>query len=82
MATYKRKEDFFTTEEGIKFLKALHEMSLDTTYITEEGYSSNSERYPGNRISFVNKHMDYLVKHPTTNPAHYLSNLRLMTRVR
>ncbi|QQS18155.1 hypothetical protein IPL68_05985 [Candidatus Saccharibacteria bacterium] len=57
-------------------------MASDTTYITEAGYSPNSELYPNHVIPFVEKHLEYLRTHPTTDPQHYLSNLRLMTRRR
>lgn len=82
MATYKRKEDFFTTEVGIEIRNMLQAMNRDESYNTESGYSSNSELYPDHLIPFVEKHMDYIRNHPSTDPHHYLSNLRLMTKIR
>ena len=82
MATYKKKADFFQTEEGISVEKSLRTMVADNTYNTKSSYSANSELYPNNLIPFVNKHMEYLRSHPATDPQHYLSNLRLMTRVK
>lgn len=83
MATIqKRKEDFFGTEAGIKVIDSLRAMSLDDSYNTKASYSSNSELYPDKLIPFVEKHMEYIRNHPLTDPSHYLSNLRLMTRIR
>ena len=82
MATYKRKVDFFDTEEGAVIIEVLRIMSTDEAYNTASSYSSNSELYPDNLIPFVQKHIDYLRTHPSTDPQHYLSNLRLMTRIR
>ncbi len=82
MPIYKKKSDFFETEEGIEFEKTLVVMAKDSSYNTGPSYSANSELYPNNLIPFVNKHMDYLRNHPTTDPQHYLANLRLMTRIR
>lgn len=82
MPTYKKKPNFFETEEGVEFIETLRIMAKDKTYNTKSSYSANGELYPDNLIPFVNKHMEYLKNHPATNPQHYLANLRLMTRVR
>ena len=82
MATYKKKLDFFTTEEGAEYVQALKELAADKLYNTEPGFSANTELYPDHNIPFENKHIDYIRNHPMTDPQHYLSNLRLMTRKR
>jgi hypothetical protein len=82
MPTYKKKEDFFATEDGKDFVKALKKMAADNAYSTDASYSANSELYPDNTISFVNKHIEYIRNHPSTDPGQYLANLRLMTRKR
>lgn len=82
MATYKKRPDFFLSEEGDAFKQALRDMAHDLQFITEPGYSANTELYPDNAIPFVEKHVEYIKTHPTIDPSHYLSNLRLMTRVR
>jgi hypothetical protein len=82
MSTYKKKQNFFESSEGVKVAELLTAMAADPTYNTVSSYSANSELYPDNLIPFVNKHMDYLRNHPATDPRHYLANLRLMTRVR
>ncbi len=82
MSMYKRKADYFESEEGQKFKLALREMASSNTYITRSGISADMTLYPDQTIPFVEKHMEYLRNHPTVDPEHYLSNLRLMTRVR
>lgn len=82
MPTHKRKSDFFETDEGIEVEQALRKMAIDLQYNTTSSYSANSEQYPDNLIPFVEKHMAYLRNHPATDPWHYLSNLRLITRFR
>lgn len=82
MPSNNRKSDFFETEEGKLFEKLLKEMALDAGYNTEASYSANSELYPTNSISFVNKHKAYLQNHSAIDPQQYLSNLRLITRIR
>lgn len=82
MATYKKKPDFMTSEAGIKAAEILNMMVLDDAYITQSSFSADSEKYADNLIPFVDKHLAYLRNHPATNPDHYLSNLKLMTRVR
>lgn len=73
---------FFASEEGQAFIRSLQEMMTDAQYITNPGYSPNAELYPSHVIPFVEKHIEYLRAHPTLDPSHYLSNLRLITRVR
>ncbi len=82
MSTYKRKADFFETPEGKEVEQTLYLMVADTTYNTNASYSANTTVYPNNKIPFVAKHMDYLRNHPTTDPRHYISNLRLITRIK
>ncbi len=68
------------SEAGAKVIQALTEMADDVTYNTGDSYSANGEKYPDNKISFVDKHINYLLSHSSVNPDHYLANLRLMTR--
>lgn len=82
MPTYKKKPDFFETDEGIEAKQVLKAMALDATYNTQSSYNSNDTLYPGHQMSFVDKHMSYLRAHPATDPTQYLSNLRLMTRIK
>lgn len=45
-------------------------------------YSANSELYPDGQIPFVEKHLAYLMDHPRVDHNQYLSNLKLMLKVR
>jgi hypothetical protein len=74
---------FFTTSEvGIKAEQMLQAMMADASYNTVDSYSPNVDLYPGNVMSFAEKHLTYLRTHPTTDPVQYIANLRLMTRKR
>ena len=82
MASFSKRVNFFTSDEGLQAKKLLKSMAEDNGYNTVSTYSANSERYPDNRISFVDKHMNYLNSHPAIDPNHYIANLRLMTKLR
>jgi hypothetical protein len=82
MPTIKKKTDFFVSEEGMEIKRILNSMTMDDSYNTDSSYSANSVLYPNNLIPFVDKHMNYLYTHPSTNPQHYISNLRLVTKIR
>ncbi len=82
MSTFKKRINFPESDEGIKTKQQLRVMVTDKTYTTESGYNANVLLYPDNDISFVDKHMRYLSELQNVNPQQYLSNLRLMTRVR
>jgi len=82
MTNYKKKVDFFDSEEGARTEELLKDMVADSAYHTDASYSADNEHYPDNQIPFVAKHMAFLKSHPTTDPQHYVANLRLMTRKR
>lgn len=82
MSTFKKRINFVDSDEGFKIKQALSQMEKDLTYTTQSSYNANELLYPGNDMSFVEKHMHYLSVHQNVNPQQYLSNLRLMTRVR
>lgn len=82
MSSYKKRPDFYETEEGQQAKELLKAMVKDTSYSTESSYSADAEHYPDGQIPFVAKHMAYLKNHPATDPGQYLSNLKLMTRKR
>lgn len=65
-------------EEEIK--TALLAMESDNNLLTKSAYKANGEQWPGNTISFMDTHLLYIKTHPTLDPSHYLSNLRLMLR--
>lgn len=65
--------------EVVQHLKALFE---DDAYRTSPGYSIDAETYPDHVVPFIEEHTNYLKRHPQIDPAHYLSNLRLMLKIR
>jgi hypothetical protein len=79
---YKKKSNFFETEEGIATAEKLKKMMTDPTCATKSSSNVNKTLYPDNLINFVDKHMCYLRDHPATDPGQYLANLRLMTRIK
>ncbi len=82
MATVKKRVSFFESEEGVMVKGALDQMAVDKTYNTSPSYSANIIQNPDNLISFTDKHMNYLNSHPKIDPQQYISNLRLMTKVK
>lgn len=82
MATHNKRADFITSEDGVKAAKALNSMVLDNGYIIKPSFSLDSEKYADNLMPFIDKHLAYLQNNPATNLEHYLSNLKLKTRVR
>ncbi|MGB4758958.1 MAG: hypothetical protein WBP26_02785 [Candidatus Saccharimonadales bacterium] len=82
MAASKNRAGFLTSPEGIDTLNTLREMEESDSYYTESSYSANSALYADNLIPFADKHIQYLMTHPNMDPLQYISNLKLMTRVR
>jgi hypothetical protein len=82
MGSFVKKPKFIDSEDAVEIRAALKQMTVDAKYNTTSTYSANSERYSDNLIPFVDKHMNYLVTHPSINPHQYLANVKLMTRVR
>lgn len=82
MSTTKKKVNLYESEEGLLILEELKSMASNATYNTGSSYSTDSGAYSDNLMPFVDKHMRYLIAHPSVDPDHYLANLRLMTRVR
>ena len=54
----------------------------DPTMNTVGRYSPSANEWPDNILPFRHIHLDYLKKHKAVDPAHYLSNLRLMIKIR
>lgn len=78
----KKRTDFYTSEEGIKTRALLVALAADKAFNTETSYTTNAEKYPDHVMPFVDKHMNYLLTHPGVESHNYLSNLRIMTRIR
>ncbi len=81
MAITRKRGSFYSDEEAAETEAILAAMVQDESFNTESSYSANSTLYPDNIIPFVDKHMQYLRSH-ATDPQQYVSNLRLMTRIR
>ncbi|HYF96718.1 MAG TPA: hypothetical protein VD947_01630 [Patescibacteria group bacterium] len=58
----------------------LLQMEADSSFVTQSAYRANIERWPKNRISFIDIHMEYLRTHPQISIKDYISNLRLKLR--
>lgn len=82
MPTFKKRPDFFESEEGVLIHKALEDMTVNNSYHTEPSYSINKALYANSLIPFIDKHMLYLRDHPSIDPGQYMSNLRLITKIR
>jgi hypothetical protein len=82
MAAYKKNTSFISDEHVQEVHEELEEMERDSAFNTESSFSPNVDLYPDNRMPFVDKHMQYLMSHRGIDPNQYLSNLRLMTRIR
>lgn len=74
-----KMKNYMQEEEVIQELRL---MLRDDAFRTEPGYSIDTEVYPDHVVPFIEEHTRYLKKHPQVNPAHYLSNLRLMLKIR
>ena len=61
---------------------ALQAMELDNSLKTDSSFSANAMLYPDGQIPFIEKHLAYLKNHPRLDREQYLSNLRLMIRIR
>ena len=77
-----KRPNFGDSDEGRAVRVQLQSMVADSNYLTRSSYSANTALYPDHIMPFVDRHMEYLRNHPATNPQHYLSNLRLITRLK
>ncbi|MBP7018610.1 hypothetical protein KBB17_03855 [Candidatus Saccharibacteria bacterium] len=82
MSTQRKTNWLKGTEEGKNIKQKLKSMQTNDGYITDSCYSTNGEEYENNLMTFAEKHMHYLNTHPNVNPDQYLSNLRIMTKIR
>lgn len=81
MPRSKKQLEYLNSQEAYEIKQKLKKIALDDTYNTQPTFSADSNQYPDNLMPFVDKHMNYLLMHPSTNPEQYLSNLRLKTRM-
>ncbi len=73
---------FLQAPESIDVVQTLRNMMEDEAFNTPSSFSADTTVYPDNQMPFIDKHRNYLNKHPKLNPEHYLSNLKLMARKR
>jgi hypothetical protein len=74
-----RQQAFFDSEVASIAKSELKLMDKDPQYNTQGTFSA---RYTGHVMPFVERHMKYLSEHPKLDAQHYLSNLKLMTRIK
>lgn len=80
MKKYASKKPLFNEEIREEIKLALENTAKDASFATGDTYNPNDTVYPDNKMTFVEKHMDYLRRYPQTDPRMYVSNLRLMNR--
>lgn len=78
-AKTQRAQLFLESPEGIAAYQELIKMVENDEYNTTSTFSPSAQ--DGN-LAFIDKHMSYLCAHLNVNTTHYLSNLRLITKVR
>ena len=67
---------FYASEQCLTARMALQQLVNSPQYNTDSSY------FDGYALGFVDRHLYYLSTHPSTLVDGYISNLRLMTRVR
>jgi hypothetical protein len=75
--TSKQKE-FLDSEVAAEARKELKRMEADPLFNTQSRFTPVQNQ----ALSFVDRHMKYLSEHPKLNPDQYLTNIRLMTRLK
>jgi len=72
------QKEFFNSDAAAKVRMNLVLMDSDPLYNTTASY----QYFNMAGLSFVDKHMLYLSQHPNVSHQHYLSNLRLKSKIR
>lgn len=57
-------------------------LEADPNMKTAGRYSPTATEWPDNILPFSKIHLAYLTKNKLVNPAHYLSNLELMIKIK
>lgn len=78
-AKTQRARDFLVSEEGQAVYDELCKMVSNKEYNTSSTFSPSAK---DGTLLFIDKHMNYLCTHLDVNADQYLSNLRLITKVR
>lgn len=69
--------NFLSSPEAVYARRALTVMEADPDFETPTSFTMLTA---DNKLTFANKHMNYLSKHTSLDPMQYISNLKLMTR--
>lgn len=77
--TTQRAQNFLNSAEGAEAYADLMKMQSDAGYKTVSSYSPTSE---DGVLTFIDKHMNYLSTHTSVNATQYVSNLKLITKIR
>lgn len=78
-AKTQRAQEFLKSEAGVQAYTELLRMLEDDGYTTVSSFSPSAE---DGKLLFIDKHMNYLCSHLGVNASQYLSNLRLITKIR
>ncbi len=70
------RQEFLKTSAGVHARRELRSMVISSHYDTGGSYDPNH----GKGLTFMDRHLEYLMKHPYVRTEAYLSNLRIMTR--
>lgn len=72
------QQEFLKTPAGAQAKRDLRHMVISQIYDTSGTYDPQK----GRGQIFVQRHLEYLIKHPYVSTSAYLSNLRVMTKVK
>ena len=78
----KTRANFANTEEGKEFRRQLQQIADSSMYSTPSSYSPNTKLYPDNRMPFVDKQMNYIIKYPLLDAQLYISDIKNTTKIR
>jgi len=79
MSTSLSRREFLSSKEADSLREELQKMVDDPQYNTIVRYSTLTN---SSKSEFVQKHMEYMSKYPTMKHTQYVSNLRLMTKLK
>lgn len=70
------QQEYLKTPAGIHAKRELQHLVNSSYYDTEGSHDPQV----GSGLTFVERHLNYLMRHPYVSTAAYLSNLRVMTK--
>ena len=71
-------KEYLKTETGIRAEAELKRMAQSLAFETTELFNSRVD----SDLSFIDRHIKYLVNHPNVKATNYLMNLKVMTKVK